>query len=98
MMNVNSVAALMALPIGTKLKIVRTAKGKCAPSGRIFSKVNRRNVEIEMTVDDPSSKYNGQSSSLPLMGSEVVPTDNGFRIVAVSNARVLVEYEFSEAA
>ena len=97
-MKVNSIASLLSIPIGTKLKIVRNAKGECPASGRVVRSVSRRFIQIEMTVDDTSSKYNGQSAGLPLMGHDVVSTENGFQIVSVSDARVFAEYEFADSA
>ena len=94
-MKVSSVADVRRIPVGTKLRVVRTLMGPCAPSGRIVKQARSRDVVL--TIDDPGHKYCGQDSYLTFpAGTKVEPRDRGFAVIA--GGEVACEYEFVEGA
>lgn len=91
MEKINSVAAVLRLPKGTKLRIIRSMLGPCPPTGRIVKEVHSR--DVVMTVDDPTS--NSKESWLYLKGAKVEARPNGF--VVMHDGEVSTEYEFAPA-
>ena len=92
---IDTVAALKRLPIGTKLKIIRSLMGPNPPSGRIVSRVQSNALVLK--VDDPASKNNGNESYLWLpSGTKVRPTEGGFQVLEPEKGEVGAEYVFAE--
>lgn len=91
---INSIAEIKRIPVGTKLFLVNSLCGPCSPSGRIIKKV--RSQDIILTIDDENHKNNGQDSYLSLSKVNVVPTENGFKMICKNELVLCAEYVFEE--
>ena len=73
MTNINSVAAVKRLPIGTKLRLVNSLMGPC-DRARTLKEV--RSKDLVFITEKATLSY------LFLTGCRVVATETGFRLVA----------------
>lgn len=89
-MVIKSAADVKRIPVGTKLRLIRSLLGPC-DTGRIVAQV--RSTQVVMQIDDPSSKNHGQESFLSLKGVKVEPRDNGFAVLC--DGEVCSEYRFA---
>ncbi|MEP7122512.1 MAG: SNF2-related protein [Byssovorax sp.] len=89
----DSMAALMRLPVGTRLRLIRNQQGPMdAP--RVLVEVKSRSIGLR--ISDPSDKRHGQVSWYTFEpGFKVEPRPNGFAIL--QNGEVHVEYRFEAA-
>ncbi len=90
-----SIAAVLRLPVGTRMYLVRNMLGSCAPTARVVEVVQSR--AIGLRVDDPSSKNNGAVSYLSFSKGDVVEAlHEGFRVRrGGKTGDIAAEYRFT---
>jgi hypothetical protein len=89
-----SASVVKGIASGTKLTLLRNARGEVVDGGRLFVKPSAQGAVLR--IDDPLNPHNGEESDLHLKGNVVKAREGGF-IVTTPEGALLGEYIVGEA-